>query len=74
MQNNVGKRPKFEKRHDFTRYSCHGFHFIVYKNKSFHGAENNCICDLRGEKCEQNHLQTCSKRQQSIYDFVEYLT
>jgi hypothetical protein len=74
MQNDVWKRPNFEKRHIFTRYSCHGFHFIICKNKSFHEAENNCICDLCGEKCEQYHLQNCSKRQQSIYDFVENLS
>jgi len=49
MQNDAWKRPNFEKKtHVFTRYSCHGFHLIICKNKSFHEAENNCICDLCG--------------------------
>jgi len=39
MQNYVWKRPNFEKIHVFTRYSCHGFHFIICKNKSFHEAD-----------------------------------
>jgi hypothetical protein len=28
MKNDVKKRPNFEKRPVFTRFSCHGFHFF----------------------------------------------
>jgi len=46
MINNVWKRPNFENRHVYTKFSCDGFHFLVIKNKEFHDGDENCICEL----------------------------
>jgi len=43
MKNDIWKRPNFENRHVLTRLSCHGFHFVICKNKMFHEANDECI-------------------------------
>jgi len=70
MINDVWKRPNFEKRHVYTRFSCHGFHFLICKNKEFHDADEKCICELCNEKCGQYHLKSCINRKQSIVQYA----
>jgi len=66
MINDVWKRPNFEKRHVYTRFSCHGFHFLICENIEFHDADENCICELCNEKCGHYHLKSCINRKQSL--------
>jgi len=70
MKSDIWKRPNFENRHVFTRFSCHGFHFVICKNKTFHEANDECICELCDAKCEQYHLQTCPNRQKPVKHYA----
>jgi Reverse transcriptase (RNA-dependent DNA polymerase) len=50
-------------RHLFTRYACHGFHYLLCKNKSYHWcAKDNCECEKCGEKIGLYHLFECKTK------------
>jgi hypothetical protein len=72
MKTNKWKEPQFDKRHLFTRFAVHGFHFTICENKKHHeNALETCICSLCKEKCSLYHLETCKKR---ILPIIHYAT
>jgi hypothetical protein len=67
MTNPCWKNVNFEKRHAFTRYSCHGFHHLLCNNPNFHAiALDNCECKFCNEKIGQYHLFNCTVKQLSL--------
>jgi hypothetical protein len=63
FSNQSWKGPLFDKRHIFTRFAVHGFHYLICTDKSFHFmATEDCICSLCKGPCSQHHLATCPKR------------
>jgi hypothetical protein len=56
------KGPQYDKRHLYTRFAVHGFHYHICENKEYHEALDSCICSLCKERCTQYHLEDCTKR------------
>ncbi len=46
-------------RHVVTRFGCHGFHFELCLNLSFHEALPTCVCKYCHLSCSQYHFMTC---------------
>jgi hypothetical protein len=57
----------FEDRYVFTRFACHGYHYLFCNNKDFHfDAKLECICAHCNELCDQCHLSKCSKKKVNL--------
>lgn len=68
-QNVQWKTPCFSDRSIFTRYLCHGYHYIFCTDKSFHyEACDVCICKFCGERCSQYHINDCNKKKLKLRD------
>jgi Reverse transcriptase (RNA-dependent DNA polymerase)/Endonuclease-reverse transcriptase len=71
MQTTKWKEPQFDKKHIFTRFAVHGFHYHICENTKYHeSALETCICTLCNEKCSQYHLEKCSKRILSVTHYA----
>ena len=53
-------------RHVLTRFSVHGLHHKICVKAGFHRADEDCVCSLCGCKCDQYHLETCTRRAKSL--------
>lgn len=65
---NLGwQRAMFADRSVFTRFACHGYHYVFCKNKKFHAeAEQNCKCAHCNENCSQYHILECREKKLSL--------
>ena len=52
--------------HVLTHFSVHGFHYKICVKAGFHRADEDCMCSLCGCKCDQYHLETCTRRAKSL--------
>lgn len=67
FKNTSWKETNCKDRHIFTRFACHGFHYLLCKNKVFHTKVNdNCICEKCDEKCDTYHFLVCSKNEMTL--------
>jgi Reverse transcriptase (RNA-dependent DNA polymerase) len=67
MCNDKWKSANFDNRHTITRYACHGFHYILCKNKTFHAlAKESCICELCNSKIGQYHFFKCKNNTKTL--------
>lgn len=66
MKSDIWHQSNFIKRHVFTRYAAHGFHFLVCNNPSFHDANLNCICKYCSSMCGQYHFKRCALKPLSL--------
>ena len=67
MINPNWKTACFDNRHVFTRFACHGFHYVLCSDKSFHAsAHDACKCVNCGEKMDQYHFNKCDKNDMSL--------
>jgi hypothetical protein len=54
------KRACFENRHIFTRFACHGYHYVLCRNKDHHAsALRSCKCSKCGQKMDTYHFPEC---------------
>jgi hypothetical protein len=50
----------FENRNVFTRYSCHGYHYVLCTNKNYHSsASDTCKCTKCNQKMDTYHFTKC---------------
>lgn len=57
----------FEDRHVFTKFLCHGYHYIFCTNEHFHyEAGMDCKCKFCGTACSQYHISTCTTKTISL--------
>jgi hypothetical protein len=67
MTNGNWKQGIFPDRHVFTRFACHGYHYLFCKNKSFHFESiDKCKCEFCGEQCEKYHILNCKIKKMSL--------
>jgi hypothetical protein len=61
--NQSWKKPHFNKRHTFTRYSMHGFHHLICVTERYHEFNQlACKCKLCNENMNSiYHFQTCTR-------------
>jgi hypothetical protein len=61
------QQPCFADRNVFTRFVCHGYHYLLCKNKTFHyEADATCLCQYCGLQCSQYHIKDCKIRSISL--------
>jgi hypothetical protein len=73
MKNGNWRRGLFPDRHVFTRFACHGYHFLFCKNPMFHYEPNpECECKYCGNKCEKYHIMNCKARKVSLREASVY--
>jgi hypothetical protein len=61
------RKALFPDRNVFTRFACHGYHYIFCKNKKYHFEPlDECICKFCEQKCEKYHIKTCTRRKISL--------
>jgi hypothetical protein len=67
MTNGNWRRCLFSDRHVFTRFACHGYHYLFCKNQSFHFEPVcECVCKFCGNHCDKYHILTCESRKMSL--------
>jgi hypothetical protein len=67
MRNGNWRRALFPDRHVFTRYACHGYHYVYCKKKAKHfEPENDCCCKFCDQPCEKYHITKCSVKTLSL--------
>jgi len=61
------QQPCFADRNVFTRFLCHGYHYLLCKNKTFHKeADATCHCQYCRLQCSQYQIQDCKIRSISL--------
>jgi hypothetical protein len=60
MKREDWKRPLYNRRHTICREAVHGFHHYFCSRPTFHEADENCVCRLCDQKCEQYHFGRCA--------------
>jgi hypothetical protein len=61
------KQGLFKDRHVFTRFACHGYHYLFCSNQSFHfEPSNECVCKFCGKHCNKYHILDCEIRDMSL--------
>jgi hypothetical protein len=74
MQNKNWQRILFEDRHVFTRFACHGYHYLFCKNKHFHfDAKADCMCEYCNESCDQYHINQCTVKKVSLREAAKII-
>lgn len=69
MTNQCWKSTFCDNRHIFTRYACHGFHYVLCKVKEYHCEEKkDCICKFCDQTATLYHFLCCEKRTISLSD------
>lgn len=59
--------PMFSDRSVFTRFACHGYHYVFCRNKKFHpDAMTGCRCMYCNEICTQYHILQCKEKKISL--------
>ena len=67
MLNQKWKSAMFTDRSVFTRFACHGYHYVFCIDKKFHPeAKTSCRCQYCNEICTQYHILNCKKKQISL--------
>jgi hypothetical protein len=68
MTNLKWQNALFADRSVFTRFACHGYHYVFCSNKKFHAEAmpNICVCIYCNEKCTQYHILECQHRKLSL--------
>ena len=59
MLSDFWKVLNFSDRHLYTRFACHGFHFVLCTNIVFHECDVTCFCKFCGSECGQYHFLRC---------------
>jgi Reverse transcriptase (RNA-dependent DNA polymerase) len=73
MINQNWKTACFENRHVFTRFACHGFHYVLCNDKSYHAsAHDACKCVKCGDKMDQYHFNKCDKNDMSLIEASKF--
>jgi hypothetical protein len=74
MENTNWKSILFEDRHVFTRFACHGYHYLFCKNQNFHfEAKAECMCEYCNESCDQYHLTKCTVKKVSLREAAKII-
>jgi hypothetical protein len=75
MQNKNWQRIFFEDRHVFTRFACHGYHYISFvKNRNFHfDAKADSMCEYGNESRDQYHLTQCTVKKVSLQEAAHFV-
>jgi Reverse transcriptase (RNA-dependent DNA polymerase) len=69
MVNPDWKKSCFDDRHLFTRFACHGFHYVLCLTKSYHAsASETCICDKCNQPMDLYHFLDCTKNNMSLIE------
>ena len=55
------KNGNFRKRHLITRFSVHGFHFLLCRTLNWHEPNESCTCRLCGQPCGRYHAGHCTQ-------------
>jgi hypothetical protein len=63
------KNSCFENRHVFTRYACHGYHYVLCKNQKFHlCVKSKCKCKKCGQQMDNYHFLECKENNMSLVE------
>jgi hypothetical protein len=70
MTNLNWQNAMFADRSVFTRFACHGYHYVFCSNKKFHSEAmpNICVCKYCNETCSQYHILECQNKKLSLRD------
>jgi hypothetical protein len=69
MVNPDWKKSCFEDRHLFTRFACHGFHYVLCRTKSYHAsASETCVCDKCNHPMDLYHFLDCTQNNMSLIE------
>jgi hypothetical protein len=69
LVNQDWKKSCFEDRHLFTRYACHGFHYVLCRTKSYHAsASETCVCDKCNQQMDLYHFLDCTENNMSLIE------
>jgi hypothetical protein len=63
MDNMKWTQEEYDLRHVMTRFAIHGFHHCICSSKTFHQANQECICVLCSEQCDIYHVMECRGEQ-----------
>jgi Reverse transcriptase (RNA-dependent DNA polymerase) len=67
MVNQNWKKACFENRHVFTRYACHGFHYVLCRTKNYHAsATDTCVCSKCDQQIDLYHFLDCTAHNMSL--------
>jgi Reverse transcriptase (RNA-dependent DNA polymerase)/Endonuclease-reverse transcriptase len=68
MTNLKWQNALFADRYVFTRFACHGYHYVFCSNKKFHSEAitNICVCKYCNKECTQYHILYCPNKKLSL--------
>ena len=69
MVNREWTQEKYELRHIITRFAINSFRHRICARKTFHLANQECICVLCSEQCGTYHVIDCKRRTVSLTQF-----
>jgi hypothetical protein len=69
MVNRDWTHEEYNLRHVMKRFAIYGFHHRICSRKTFHQANQGCICVMCNEQCGIYHVMECKRRTVSLTQF-----
>jgi hypothetical protein len=69
MTNQDLKDTNSDLNHITTQTAGHGFRHKVCEQKKYYRSNENCVCELHGNVCDQYHIINCQKRMRPLNDY-----